>query len=192
MERSPAARLRVSRREPLRLLSPGALAQTVAGKQRGFGAAQVPPRAPGTDTRCHHDWLGVDGAVELLRGAVGDQLREVLLQDIGSFGKRLADRGHVAVAGQHPHRLRTLAWKNHRELHLGYISTSDAPQVKPPPTPWSMTLWPGLMRPSRIARSSARGTEAADVLPWVPTVTTSLDRSMPSFFAVASSMRTLA
>src|SRR5207302_5143002 len=164
----------------------------VGRQERGVRAARPPPRKPSTGARSPHGPLRFCGSVEFLCGTFGDQLGEVLLQDIGCFGERRADRGHVPVAGEHSRRLGSLAWKYHRELHLGYISTSDAPQVKPPPTPWSMILWPGLMRPSPIATSSARGTEAADVLPWRSTVTTSFDRSMPSCLAVASSMRTLA
>src|SRR6266705_471422 len=170
----------------------GVFAEAVAGEERRLCAAHFQPRPPGANSGGHHGRLGVDGAIQLLRRPFGDQLGDVLLQDIGRFGERRADHRHIPVGGEHAHRLRSLSGKDHGEIHLDYISTIDAPQVKPPPTAWSMSLCPGLMRPSRTARSSASGTDAADVLPWRSTVTMSFEGSIPSFFTVASSIRKLA
>ena len=44
-------------------------------------------------------------------------------------------------------------------------SSSTAPQVKPPPTPSSITVSPRLILPARTASSSASGIDAAEVLP---------------------------
>ena len=46
-----------------------------------------------------------------------------------------------------------------------YQRSNTAPQVNPPPTPSSSSVWPGRMRPSRTASSSASGIDAAEVLP---------------------------
>ena len=45
-----------------------------------------------------------------------------------------------------------------------YIRRTAAPHVKPPPMASNTTIWPGWMRPSRVAVSSASGTDAAEVL----------------------------
>jgi len=57
------------------------------------------------------------------------------------------------------HRTATLAGKNHRELSSRLYLHQRCAQVKPPPTPWSMTLWPGLMRP-RLGSPWGRAREA--------------------------------
>ena len=51
------------------------------------------------------------------------------------------------------------------ELGTTHNVTSALPHVNPPPNATSSTVSPGLARPSRIASSSAMGTDAADVLP---------------------------
>ncbi len=48
------------------------------------------------------------------------------------------------------------------------------------------------MRPSLTATESARGMEAADVLPWRSTVVTTFSGAMPSLCAEPSMMRLLA
>ena len=58
--------------------------------------------------------------------------------------------------------------------------TSDAPQVKPPPMASNITRSPFLMRPSAMPAQSASGIEAAEVLPCLSTVMTTLAGSMPS------------
>src|SRR4051794_358016 len=52
-----------------------------------------------------------------------------------------------------------------------YLSAA-APHVKPPPIASSTTRSPRLIRPSLTAVSNASGTEAAEVLAWRSTVTT--------------------
>src|SRR5262249_54062024 len=70
--------------------------------------------------------------------------------------------------------------------------TSVAPQVKPPPIASSMTSSPCLMRPSATATVSASGIDAAEVLPCLATVLTTLLDAIPSFLAESSMMRWLA
>src|SRR6056297_1053238 len=67
-----------------------------------------------------------------------------------------------------------------------------APQVNPPPKASSSMVSPRLMRPERTATSSAIGTDAADVLPCMSTVTTTRSIGMSSLRAVALMMRRLA
>jgi len=84
---------------------------------------------------------------------------EVCLEDIGSFSERSAIAACRRSRPASP-PTRTLAWKNHRELHLGYISTSDAPPGEAAAHPWSIDfVRPGLMRPSSDRQVGARGTE---------------------------------
>ena len=56
-------------------------------------------------------------------------------------------------------------WRRDRSVLAAQKSSSTAPQVKPPPTPSSMRVSPFLILPLRTAASSARGMEAAEVLP---------------------------
>src|SRR5256885_5636898 len=65
-----------------------------------------------------------------------------------------------------------------------HILRSTAPQVKPPPTPSSSTVCPGLTWPLRTPWSSASGIEAAEVLPCWSTVTTTLSMDSLSLRAV--------
>src|SRR4029078_6408 len=67
-----------------------------------------------------------------------------------------------------------------------------APHVNPPPIASRTTRSPRLIRPSLTAVSNASGTEAADVLAWRSTVTTTFSGGRPSFLAVASRIRAFA
>jgi hypothetical protein len=95
-----------------------------------------------------------------------------------AFVEGRADHGVVAVGRHHADRLRTLAGENECEfLHSGdetFRNGAGPPQVKPPPTPSSITCCPLRMRPSRTAVSSASGIDAAEVLPCEATVITML------------------
>src|SRR5919201_1770199 len=95
----------------------------------------------------------------------------------GRLAAYAVDLRQAGVGLEHAHRLRPLAGKDHGELHR---VTSDEPQVKPPPTPCSSTRCPVRILPARTYSSSASGTEAAEVLPWWSTVTTSLSCGRPS------------
>src|SRR5262245_10206110 len=73
-----------------------------------------------------------------------------------------------------------------------YHRISVAPQVKPPPMASSITRSPRLMRRSCTASASASGIEAAEVLPWRSSVSTTCSGLSPSFLATPSMMRLLA
>src|SRR5439155_3230902 len=73
-----------------------------------------------------------------------------------------------------------------------YHRTTLAPQVRPPPSASISTRWPGRMRPSATASSSASGIEAAEVLAWRSIVTTVLSRGRPSLRPTASMIRVFA
>ncbi len=72
------------------------------------------------------------------------------------------------------------------------ITTSADPQVRPPPSASSSTRSPARMRPSCRASASASGTEAAEVLAWRSTVTTTRSGGSPSLRPIASMIRLLA
>src|SRR5207342_3472530 len=137
----------------------------------------------------HHCRLGIDREVELLGRPLLEQRRELGAKDALRFLERFMHAGNAGVALQHADGLRALSGQNQREFHS---VASDEPQVKPPPTPCISTRWPGRMRPPRTYSSSASGTEAAEVLPWWSTVTTSLCAGSLSLRATASRIRTLA
>src|SRR3954447_12971049 len=73
-----------------------------------------------------------------------------------------------------------------------YQRSSAEPQVNPPPIASSKTRLPFLMRPSATATASASGIDAADVLPWRSTVSTTFCGAICSLCAEASMMRLLA
>ena len=66
------------------------------------------------------------------------------------------------------------------------------PQVNPPPMASISTSWPGWMRPSAAASAKARGIEAAEVLAWRSTVTTTFSAGRPSLRPMASMIRRFA
>ncbi len=157
-------------------------------------AAFSTPDAPRSYARHQHHRLGVGGQRERLFGAILDQRADVLAQRVGSLPKRRQNGRMVAPGVEHAHGLRALTRKYKcKWLHLQspyrvktaasamvldlsyYKFSSTAPQVKPPPTPSSSSVCPGLTWPVRTPWSSASGIDAADVLPCWSTVTTSLD-----------------
>src|SRR5262249_862792 len=149
-------------------------------------------RAPGAVrriTRRHHRGLRIHRLVQRFGRSFVEQRQEMSAEYFRRLVAHGVDFRQPRVALEHADRLRPLAGENHGELHR---VTSEEPQVKPPPTPCISTRWPTRIFPARMYSSSASGTDAADVLPWWSTVTTSFSRAMPSFFAVASRMRTFA
>src|SRR6185503_11422228 len=129
--------------------------------------AQRAPRRVGGVAAGQHRRLRIDREIELLRRTLVQKGYEFAAEN----ALRLVDHFLRAVALQHADRLRALSREYQGEFHS---VASEEPQVKPPPTPCMSTRCPGRMRPARTNSSSASGTDAAEVLPWWSTVTTSL------------------
>ena len=173
------------RRRPARVYSPSEWPATTAGSRAALGE----PGAIAGDARGQHHRLGVGRQVELLLRAFADQARRCPRRARRRPRRSVCAHGRVVAPGvEHADGLRALAGKDECERHASRSmpcraqkSSSTAPQVKPPPTPSSITVSPRLIVPSRTASSSASGIDAADVLPCSSTVTISLSSGSFSF-----------
>ena len=153
------------------------LTQRMTGHDGGLQAGLGQPGAVAGDAGGQHHGLGVGGQVQLFLGAVLDQAADVLAQGGRRLLEGAAHFGVIAPGVQHAHGLRPLAGEHeckaraHRLVSFlcsgagNQRSSRTAPQVKPPPTPSSMTVSPFLIWPERTAASSASGIDAAEVLP---------------------------
>src|SRR5260221_703503 len=165
------------------------LAQAMPGRELRRWPAKRAPCAVHGIAGGDHRGLRVDRLVQRFGRSFVQQPHERGAERSFSFFQNVLDLRQAGVALQHADRLRALPWKHHGQLHR---VTNEEPQVKPPPTPCSSRRSPALIFPARRYSSSASGTEAAEVLPWWSTVTTSFSRGRPSLRAVASRMRMLA
>src|SRR5262249_52551665 len=129
------------------------------------GVRDLLQRAKGCHTRRQNRGLRVAREHQLgLRTVEAGRADFVAERLVGDFEGRPR---HFEAFGEllaHSDELRTLSWKAPSDAHR-HIRTSALPQEMPAPRAHMSTVWPGLMRPSRTASSSAMGMEALEVLP---------------------------
>src|ERR1044072_6810126 len=106
-------------------------------------AARAPRPVRGV-ARGHHRRLRVDRLVQFLRRPLVEELDEIGTQRLRGFAPDFLHFRQTLVPAQHSDCLRALSRENHRELHS---VTTEEPQVKPPPTPWSRSRSPGRIFP---------------------------------------------
>src|SRR5205823_483131 len=148
------------------------------------------PGAPYRNVGGQHRRLRVARQVEHLSGTLRHERPQIVTESVRCFRKGRTDISMRREVIQHADLLRSLPGEDKREHHVHRRSTD--PQVKPPPTPSSMTCCPVRMRPSRAATSSASGIEAADVFACTSTVVMRRSIGNLSFLTVASMMRIFA
>src|SRR3954468_24048806 len=161
----------------------------MAGDHLRARPSRADPCAIGHVSGGDHRRLRVHGEIQLRCGPFVEELHEIYSERRDRLGAYFGYAGKTVVALEHADSLRALPRKHHGEFHS---VARLAPQVKPPPTPCIITRWPARIFPARTNSSSASGTDAAEVLAWCTTGTTSLSRGRPSLRAVASRMRTFA
>ena len=177
----------------------------MAGDQRRRGARPRPARRD--SRRCRRSsitgWVLVVRSSCFLR-AFADQAADVLAQraeassSVCAHGRRGRPRRRACRPPASPGRERRkrrlhVMSSGRRAADTGVKVSRTAPQVKPPPTPSSITVSPRLIVPARTASSRASGIEAADVLPCSVDGHDQLVAAASfSFFAVLCMMRMLA
>ena len=192
--RARTKRHRIFERQGLRSDQRGVFTEAMAGDDLGGLATGRAPGPKDGDVCGQHDGLSITRAIEFSSGP-GSQAPRVLSRIREASSKvslmRISRIATIMPIDCEPCPGKTNASFTSRLPHELEPTQGGAPGESAADT-FQQHALSGPMRPSRTASSSARGIDAADVLPWRSTVTTTWSMGRPSFLAVASMMRTLA
>src|SRR5260363_316477 len=177
--------------------------EAMSCNHRRLWPARSAPRAVDRIGCGQHCGLRIEGQIQRIGWAIGDQRADILFQNIRSPRQRFLTDRPPGKYIQHSDGLRSLAGKNKGKFHQSedfsaacteslYKRMTAAPQVSAPPTPSIMIVCPRAIRPSRTASSSASGIDADEVLPCWSTVTSIRSRGSPSLRQVPCIMRIFA